>query len=79
MSRESRTGRKWATGEHLPFRDDLVAWPSPAPTEGEQARTADTMSADELRAELTRSREEIRRLQARVETLVEENTALRAR
>ena len=86
MSKDSRTGRKWATGGNAPFREDLVAWPVPGgeskdrPPPGVSAtsppptiRDGDAdLTADELRAELAEARALIRRLLARIEMLEKE-------
>jgi hypothetical protein len=83
MSKDSRTGRQWSTGGNTPFREDLVAWPTPAKKDSIAATTTTTttsapptardgdadLTADELRAELAEARAVIRRLLARIESL----------
>lgn len=74
--------RRWATGVQEPLREDLVAWPAatPEPVSAVEVRAtpkADVAPEIDLHEELARAKREVRRLQARVDILVEENERLR--
>jgi hypothetical protein len=84
MPIDTRTGRQWTTGGNEPFREDLVAWPAAATPKSEASPAAAAVSSEDEEAEasrpsdaLARALQEIERLHAQIESLVEENERLR--
>ena len=74
------TGRKWVTGGNAPFREDLVAWPQEdggLRAEAAAPEVVEVLPADDVHTQLARAKNEIRRLVARIDSLVEENERLR--
>jgi len=78
MTKANRTGPQWSAGDHAPFRDDLVSWPSETTPNPQAAAPVVVLpEAPDLAAELARTKDEVRRLLARIQELVEENEQLR--